>query len=377
MRAGLQIKHWMRVALSAMLVHVTVASAQAVDIPLGTPDGFRAEAVDPIGNGRYCISGSVYDDSGPSWSAMVVLVDANSRRVVWRTAIPYPRNDAGNSAFACGSDGHSIYAATVENTNSSESLNQKSVVLNRISAAGKLEKQQRIAAGFDEWFYLLDVNPTGIAVVGGTSATSQQGGPFGSFVAQFNADLAPMGIKRFPSGAFGANSTARLDGRHLLVAGQFLPNAGAGHDGYAVSKIDLDRNRYLWSTYVLPDVTLSTSVLLSPDGSAYAAASAPSGMLTVTALDHLGKVTSTFTAKSVELCHLNAASLDGHTLKIFGDLCKDDNASLLLSVDLVSHGVSATHRFGTRLEGSGFDGGNWIGVTETQGHGPVFRRGTE
>jgi hypothetical protein len=84
-RTELQVKHWIRVTLSAILVHATVASAQAVDIPLGTPEGFSVNALEPVGNGRYCISGDVYDDTGPSWSAMVVLVDANSRRVVAMT----------------------------------------------------------------------------------------------------------------------------------------------------------------------------------------------------------------------------------------------------------------------------------------------------
>jgi hypothetical protein len=367
----------MRVALSAMLVHVTVASAQAVDIPLGTPEGFSANAVQPIGNGRYCVSGDVYDDTGPSWSAMVVLVDANSRRVVSRTAIPHPRDDASNSAHACGSDGRSIFVVTMENTQSSESLSQKRVVLNRLSATGKLERQRTIEGGFDAWFYLLDVKPLGITVAGSSSATLRQGGPFGTFVAQFNADLTPMGIKQLPSGAFGASSTAQFNSQHLLVAGQFLANAGAGHNGYAVSQIDFDRNRYLWSTYTLPEVTLATSVFFSPEGSVYAVASGPSGMLTITTLNHLGKMTSTFTMKSAEFCKLNATSLDGHALKIFGDLCEGDNATQLLSVDLTSHMVSTIHTFGTRLEGSGSDNANWIGVTESQEHGPVFRRGAE
>lgn len=150
MRVSTRVKRWIYLSLSAMLVHISVASAQAVDIPLGTPDGFSANAIDPIGNDRHCVSGDVFDEDGPSRSTMVVMVDAHSRRALWRTAIPYRSDYASNSAVACGSDGHSIYALTEDHTQSSESLSQTRGVVNRISLAGKLEKRQPIQAGFDE-----------------------------------------------------------------------------------------------------------------------------------------------------------------------------------------------------------------------------------
>ncbi|MGU7779677.1 hypothetical protein [Burkholderia sp. PU8-34] len=370
----MQVKRLIRVALSAMLVHITVASAQAVDIPLGTPDGFSADAIDPIGNDRYCISGHVYDDTGPSRSAMVVLIDAGSRRVMWRTAIPYGSGYVSNSAVACGSDGHSIYAVTEDHTQSSESLSQTSVVVNRISAAGKLEKRQPIHAGFDEWFYMLDVGPTGINVAGGTSATLQRGGPFGTFLAHLDAGLGQATLTQLSSGAFWTDASARFDGQHLLVAGKFLPNAGAGHDGYAVSQIDLGRKRYVWSAYPLPGNVTSASAFLSPDGSVYDVAVTPSGVLTVATLDPAGKVTSTFSTKNGTLCGVNTVSLNSRALSVIGDSCKGSH-SVLLSVDLVSHAVSTMHSFGNELDATGFDGSNWIGVAKTDEHGPVFQRG--
>ncbi|WP_408583690.1 integrase core domain-containing protein, partial [Paraburkholderia tropica] len=44
-------------------------------------------------------------------------------------------------------------------------------------------------AGFDEWSYLLDANAGGVAVAGGTSATLERGGSFGTWVARF--DIRP------------------------------------------------------------------------------------------------------------------------------------------------------------------------------------------
>lgn len=94
---------------------------------------------------------------------------------------------------------------------------------------------------------MFDVEPDGVDVAGGTSATLQRGGPFGTFLAHFDADLGHAKLTQLSSGVFWTDTAARFNGQHLLVAGQFLSNAGAGHDGYAFSQIDLSRKRYLWS----------------------------------------------------------------------------------------------------------------------------------
>lgn len=374
MKVAVQTKYWRRAVLSAMLVHMTVASAQAIDIPLGTPDGFSADAINPIGNDRYCISGHVYNDTGPSRSAMVVLIDAGSRQVMWRTAIPYSSGYVSNSAIACGSDGHSIYAVTEDHTEGSESLNQTSIVVNRISATGKLEKRQSIRAGFDEWFYMLDVGPAGVNVAGGTSATLQRGGPFGTFLAQLDADLGKSKVTQLSSGAFWTDASARFDGQHLLVAGRFLPNAGAGHDGYAVSQIDLGRKRYVWSAYPLPGNVTSANAFVSSDGIVYDLGVTPAGVLTVAMLDRMGKVTSTFSTNSGTLCSLDAVSVGARTVRAVGDACKG-NHSVLLSVDLASHTVSTLHSFANEMDAIELDGSNWAGVSKTKRQGPAFQRG--
>ncbi|WP_157652875.1 hypothetical protein [Burkholderia ubonensis] len=374
MKVGVQVKYWMRVALSAVLVHVTVASAQAIDIPLGTPNGFSADAIDPIGNDRYCISGHVYNDTGPSRSAMVVLIDGSSRRVIWRTAIPYSSGYVSNSAVACGSDGYSIYAVTEDHTQGSESLNQTSVIVNRISVAGKLEKRQPIHAGFDEWFYMLDVGPAGVNVAGGTSATLQRGGPFGTFLAHLDAELGQSKLTQLSTGAFWTDTAARFVGQHLLVAGKFLPNAGSGHNGYAVSQIDLDRKRYTWSAYPLPSNVTSASAFVSSDGSVYDLGVTPTGVLTVATLDSMGKVVTTFSTNNDTLCSVDAVSLGSRTVRVIGDACKG-NRSVLLSIDLTSYTVSTMHSFGNEMDVIGLEGSNWVGVTKTKEHGPVFQRG--
>lgn len=374
MKAREQIKYWIRAVLGAMLVHVTVASAQMMEFPLGAPEGFSADAINPLGNDRYCISGHVYDDTVPSRSAMVVLFDAGSRRVEWRTAIPFGSGHVSNSAVACGSDGHSIFVVTEEHTQGSESLNQTSVVVNRLSVAGELEKRQPIHAGFDEWFYMLDVGPASVNVAGGTSATLQRGGPFGTFVAHLDADLEQPTLTQLSSGAFWTDASARLDGRRLLVAGKFLPNAGAGHNGYAVSQIDLDSKRYVRSAYPLPGNVTSASAFVSSDGLVHDVGVTPAGVLTVVMVDPSGKTTSMFSTANGTLCSIDAVARGNRTVSVIGDACKG-NRTVLLSVDPASHAVSTVHTFGSEMDAIGFDGSNWVGVAKTKGHGAVFQRG--
>ncbi|VWC88090.1 hypothetical protein [Burkholderia contaminans] len=374
MKARVQVKYWIRVVLGAMLVHVTVASAQTIELPLGAPEGFSADAINSLGNDRYCISGHIYDDAGPSRSAMVVLVDAGSRRVEWRTAIQHGPDHVSSSAVACGSDGHSIYAVTEEHTQASESLNQTSIVVNRLSITGKLEKRQPIHAGFDEWFYMLDVGPAGINIAGGTSATLQRGGPFGTFVAHLDADLGQPTLTQLSSGAFWTDTSARLDGRHLLVAGKFLPNVGAGHDGYAVSHIDLDSKRYVRSAYPLPGNVTSASALVSSDGGVYDVGVTPAGVLTVVTVDPAGKTTSSFSTANGTLCSIDAVARSNRTVSVIGDACKG-NRTVLLSVDPDSHAVSILHTFGSEMDAIGFDGSSWVGVTKNKGRGAVLQRG--
>jgi hypothetical protein len=300
-----------------------------------------------------------------------VLVDTKSRRVAWKAAIPHQSDYVSNSAVACGSDGNAFYAVTQENTNSAESLNQTRVVISRISTSGKLEKQQVIEAGFDEWFYLLDVGSSGVAVAGGTSATAERGGPFGTFVARFDPELVPAKLTKLSSGAFWTNANARFDGQHLLVAGKFMPNPGAGRDGYAASKIDLDSGKYLWSAYALPDNTRSARSYLSPDGEVYTVALTPTE-LSVVVLDRQGKVTSNFSTKK-PLCSLNAVSLRGQNLMVIGTLCQGGSQSELLPIDLNTHTVGAGRLLDGKLSAARFDDQGWIGIAKVKGRGPSLQ----
>lgn len=174
--------------LQVTLTDAAQAAASAiVDIPLGTPDGFTATSIASVGNGKYCVSGSVYDDAGPSESALVLLVDSTRRQVLWQTRIPYPHDYVGNTATNCASDGGAYYVLSQESTNSSEELNQTRITINKLSIDGQLQRQKTIEAGFDEWAYLLDVRPDTVSIAGGTSETLNRGGGLRQLVGDATA----------------------------------------------------------------------------------------------------------------------------------------------------------------------------------------------
>ncbi|MFP3799587.1 hypothetical protein [Paraburkholderia tropica] len=354
------------------------AIAQApLDIALGAPAGFIASDIHAGGDGRYCISGSVVDDTGPSESAYVLLVDTTHRQVLWRASIPHGHNTVGNTATRCIGDGKAWYAVTEEHTNRAESLNQTKVIINKLSSQGVLLKQQAINAGFDEWSYLLDANAGGVAVAGGTSATLERGGSFGTWVARFDTDLQPTQTVKLDNGAFWTDTRAQLDGNHLLLSGEFLPNKGpqaGGRDAYATAKIDLASRKYAWANYALPDNTRSANAVFSTDGTTYMVGFTPND-LAVAKVDRTGKTLSAFTVKK-PLCGADALTLSGSTLKAIGTAC-DGDAPAIASIDLASKAATAARALGGDVSASTFDGDVWVGIVKTKAHDQFFRRSAQ
>jgi hypothetical protein len=323
------------------------------------------------------VSGFVYDDAGPSESAFILLVDANSRQVIWRTPIPRGHDYVNSSATRCMSKGSAYYAITQENTNSSESLNQTRVVVNKISGKGKLLRQQPVGAGFDEWSYLLDVQPDAISVAGGASATLGRGGKFANFVAQFDANLVRTKMVKLDSGAFWTGSNAKLDGQHLFVAGQFLPNIASSdeHEAFAASKIDLGSSKYTWSNYAPPTDTQQATSIFAPDGSTYTAALTATN-LAVSVADRAGKTTNSFSVKK-PLCGIDALTLDGHVLKAIGTSCKHESSSVIAAIDLAGKTAVVARQLDTDVSAVQFDDHSWIGIVTTKANGKVFRRSAQ
>jgi hypothetical protein len=275
------------------------------------------------------------------------------------------------------SDGSSYYVITQENTNRSESLNQTRVVVNKISDKGELLRQQPVEAGFDEWSYLLDVQPDAISVGGGTSATPGRSGKFATFVAQFDANLVRTKTVKLDNGAFWIGSSAKLDGQHLFVAGQFLPNtsSSAAHEAFAASKIDLGNRKYTWSNYASPTDTQQATSIFAPDGSTYTVALTAT-TLAVSVIDRFGKTTNSFSVKK-PLCGIDALALDGHVLKAIGASCKHESSSVISIIDIAGRTAVVLRQLDTDVSAPQIDDHSWIGIVTTKASGKVFRRSAQ
>ena len=352
---------------------VKAASPALIDVPLDAPEGFSAVAIDFVGNGQYCVIGSVYDDANQGELAIVFLVDTAKRQVLWRTSIPYAHDYVGNGATNCIGDGGAYYVLTQDYTNSSEAFNQTRITINKLSIEGKLLGQRPIEAGFDEWSYLLTARKNVISVVGGTSATLNRGGEFATFIAQFNSDLVQAKTVKLDNGAFWVGSNAKLDGRHLLVSGQFLANvnSSSGHAGLALSKIDIGTNKYLWSTYAAPANTRQAISFFSSENTTYTVALTQTN-LAVVSIDSAGKIVHTFSTKK-PLCSIAALTLDGPVLKAIGSACGGQSFSVITMIDLDAR-TTTTHQLGSEISAPLFDVQSWVGIVNTKAHGEVFRR---
>jgi hypothetical protein len=370
----------LHIALACFLQVTLADAAQAaasatVDIPLGTPDGFTATSIASVGNGKFCVSGSVYDDAGPSELALVLLVDSTRRQVLWQTRIPYAHDYVGNTATNCASDGRAYYVLSQESTNSSEELNQTRITINKLSIDGHLQRQKTIEAGFDEWAYLLDVRPDTVSIAGGTSETLNRGGKFATFIAQFNPDLTQTKTVNLDSGAFWTDSSTKLDDRHLFVSGQFLTNTNSsGHDAFAVSKIDLSTRKYLWSSYAVPADTRQAMSVFSPDGTSYTAALTPTN-LTVSVASSTGTTVNSVSMKK-PICSIAALALDGNVLKAIGSVCKGSSSSAIATIDLGTR-TALVHQLDGEVSAPLFDDQSWVGVVSTTAHGKVLRRSAQ
>jgi len=127
-----------------VLAAASGGTAVPIDIPLGVREGFSATAIAPIGSGRYCVTGSVYEDAGPSDSALVLLVDVNSRQVVWRTRLPYGHDYVGNTATRCMGDGNAFYVITQERTTTPKHLIRQGLSSTRFPARANCSSRSRL-----------------------------------------------------------------------------------------------------------------------------------------------------------------------------------------------------------------------------------------
>lgn len=357
--------------------HAFATSTPSANFALDVPAEFTASSITPAGNGLYCVSGDVYHDDVPNNSAMIVLVDAYARRVLWKTDIPYAKNHYENSGIRCIRDGEFYYALTEERTDSFEAQSHTQLVVSKLSSNGKLLKSQRVDIDRDVWSNLFEAGPDGLSIVGGASTDSvDRGGKRSLFWARFDRDLSRKQLVVLPTGAFWNGAYAKLDGASLIISGEFLPNAGTSptaHEGFAVSKVDLGRARYVWSTFVYPlDIQAQRAVSL-PDGSiAYAGVSGD--RLSISVIDASGRVARRMPVQKT-VCSVDALGVKAATLQVVGTRCGKPQSTLLLDIDPTTGAIVASRDIGAGATAVSFDSDAvWMVVAKPDSDRKIFSR---
>ena len=363
--------------IAANAGYAFAASTPPAEFVVDVPEEFFAASIASVGDGRYCVSGYIFHDDVPNNSAMVVLVDAHARRVLWKTDIPYAKDHYENSSVDCVRSGEFYYVLTQERTDSLEAQSDTLLVMSKISSAGKLLKSQRVDVGRDVWPNLFQAGPEGLSLVGGASTDSiDRGGKRSLFVAHFDRDLSRTQLVVLPTGAFWDPSYAKLDGTSLTIAGGFLPNEhakGAANEGYAVSKIDLSRARYVWSTFVAPPNRQAQGAVSLPDGSmAYVGVGDDRLLLSV--IDASGHVARRLSAPRT-ICSVDALGVKDGKVQIVGTRCGETHSMLLLDIDPTSGTVLASRDIGDGAGAVSFDDDAvWMFVGKPGSDRKLFRR---
>jgi hypothetical protein len=353
------------------------APALSSDVALDVSQPFSARAIAAVGAEQYCVTGAVYHDEIPNDSAMAMLVDSRRHRVLWKADIPFAKDHFENVATACLRDGDAYYVLTEEHTDSVANRNRTELVVNQLSATGKLIKQRRIDIDANVWANRFEASPDGLSIVGGTSTQSlEQGGKRSVFRAVFDRDLTRRQLTVLPTGAFSSDASAKLDGDSLRIAGQFLPNEGtaaSSNDGYAASKIDLRKERYVWSTPVYPLKTEAADAIFLPDGRT-AFVGLNDRQQIVSLLDSSGHVANRF-AKPKAICGVDALGIKGGAiLQVVGKSCKDDHATSMLDIDLATGDVTSLRQVGENASGTLFEDDALVIVSAPAGGGAVLHR---
>ncbi|MDE1180309.1 hypothetical protein [Paraburkholderia sp.] len=348
---------------------------EATDVPLRTAEGFVPNSIGRPVDGRYCIAGAVVDDDARK-TAVVMMVDTRRPRLEWMTPIKPSPDYAGNTAIRCVTIGGDIYAVLQEHSHTQASLDQTRVVAVRLSSTGKLVKQRPLAVGFDEWSYQIDANATSVSIVGGTNSELDRSGHSSTFVAQFDRSLARTATLRQPQGAFWTGTQARVDGGYLLVGGQFMPNVNGsgGRAAFAVSKIDLVRDKYVWSSYPPPADARSSMAAFAPDGSSYVAAVGPAHLV-ISHIDPAGSLTDSYAIEK-SMCRVSAVTINSSVFGILGAACEDPSLVVAVLIDVAKKGVVSTQPIGRGIKSPTFDGDGWAGIQQSETGGVAFRRGT-
>lgn len=219
----------------------TLGAANSAPVALTPPDmSTYILQISKMNGSELCMVGQTMDPNGDLQSrGKVIIFSTAKNKVLWQQTVDAPDDNATVRFVACRSDGKFTYVGANVDTHSERSLSQALAYVYKFDAVGKLlVKKELVTGGTNAFVYDLDVDSTGVTVIGMTSKGKAAAKANAIYFAKTDVDLKASSMTKLATGAYQNGSIVKLSGNVALVGGNFLPAVTKKPvNDYAVSKI--------------------------------------------------------------------------------------------------------------------------------------------
>lgn len=324
-----------RFALFCLTSFASLAHAQGAAVALSPPDlSSHVRQISPTGNGELCIVGSVMDPDGDLQSRGTVAIFSPAQgRILWQQTVEAPDDNANIRMVACRSDGKFLYVAANVDTHTETSLNQGLAYVYKFDSLGKTVGFKELVTGAkDAFIYDLDVDSSGVSVVGMTRDGDSETRANGLYFARLDGELKTASLNKLATGAYQNGSMVRLAKNVAWLGGNF--QAAKTSDGpdkdYAVSKIVAGKYQFSARPQKAAPDQVATAITAAGEIVSLGYAGKASLLTTVNAQ---GKVTQTLPVEST-LCEPVSLSADADTVFAVRKSCSgSDSPATLVAID--------------------------------------------
>ena len=324
-----------RFAFFCLTSIASLAHAQSAAVALSPPDlSSDVRQISQTGNGELCIVGSVMDPDGDLQSRGTVAIFSPAKdKILWQHTVEAPDGNANIRMVACRSDGKFIYVAANVDTHTESSLNQGLAYVYKFDSLGKtVGFKELVTDATDAFIYDLDVDGSGVNVVGMTSDGDDKTRANGLYFARLDGELKTSNLNKLATGAYRNGSMVKLAKNVALFGGNF--QAAKTSDGpdedYAVSKIVAGKYQFSARPQKAKPDQVATAITAAGEIVSLGYAGKASLLTTVNAQ---GKVTQAVPVESA-LCEPLSLSADADTVFAVRKNCTgSDSSATLVAID--------------------------------------------
>jgi hypothetical protein len=223
----------------------TAASAAEMNLKL---PGVSEDALltlrsnNPIGDGRLCIAGEVFDPDDAKSAAVGLVVNVKTSTIEWAKTLPPITGMFQNRFVGCYGQGEELHFVEETDTQSPATLRQ--VLLHSVRFADN-KRAHRTAlwqTGKSNWLVALNKTPTSsFAILGHASEEAE-----GQAQMTIHELASPPKYATIRHGSFQSGAVAVKDGDRIQIAGRFS-KSGFDTDAAPAAALLTNTGSYVWS----------------------------------------------------------------------------------------------------------------------------------